>query len=79
MQSRAAEIPAQQCECIMTALFSDLSLGDLNWLLFIVLLSLIPLLIWLMWDLEQRRDGWLSRWEAAHALLSSASVEEIRR
>jgi hypothetical protein len=45
----------------MAKLFSDLSLSALNQLLFIVILNLIPLLIWLAWDLDQRRRNWLSR------------------
>lgn len=45
----------------MNALFSDGSISVANQFLFIIILNLIPLLIWFVWDLEQRRRGWLSR------------------
>jgi hypothetical protein len=51
----------------MTKLLSDLSLSALNQLLFIVILNLIPLLIWLAWDLDQRRRNWLSRRQSRDA------------
>jgi len=51
----------------MTTLFSDVSLSVLNQLFFIVILNLIPLLIWAVWDLEQRRRNWLSRRQSRNA------------
>jgi hypothetical protein len=45
----------------MTTLFPDRSLSDLNQLFLIIVLILIPLLTWAVWDLEQRRNNWLSR------------------
>lgn len=51
----------------MTTLFSDVSLGVLSQLLFIVILNLIPLLVWAAWDLEQRRRSWLSRRQSRNA------------
>ena len=51
----------------MTTLFPYVSLSALNQLFFIVLLNLIPLLIWAVWDLEQRRRNWLSRRQSRDA------------
>lgn len=44
----------------MAKLFSDLPLSALSQLLLFVILNLVPLLIWLAWDLDQRRRNWLS-------------------
>jgi hypothetical protein len=52
----------------MPTFLSSLSVDDLTTLLFAIVLLLIPLMIWLFWDLEQRRqDGWRRR-VAARAL-----------
>jgi hypothetical protein len=51
----------------MTKLFPAVSLTVLNQLLFIVIFNLIPLLIWVVWDLDQRRRSWLSRRQARNS------------
>jgi hypothetical protein len=52
----------------MTILFPAVSLTALNQLLFIVIFNLIPLLIWVVWHLDQRRRGWLSRRRASNSV-----------
>jgi hypothetical protein len=44
----------------MTGLFPDVQLGVLNLVFLLIILSLILLLIWAAWDLEQRRQRWSS-------------------
>ncbi len=48
-------------------LIPSLSLSEMNALLFIILLNLIPLSIWAVWELERRCRNWLSRRQAGHA------------
>jgi len=44
----------------MTTLFPDVSLTVLNELFLLILLNLVPLLIWAVWQLDQQRRAWLS-------------------
>ena len=50
----------------VTTLFPSLSLSVTNHLLFIVILSLVPMSIWAVWDLEHRWHSWLMRRQASH-------------
>ena len=43
----------------MPTFLSSLSVDDLTMLLFAIIMFLIPLMIWLFWDLERR---WQHRW-----------------
>lgn len=45
----------------MTSFFSDVPLSVLNQFLLIIVLNLIPLMIWAVWDLDQRWRNWSSR------------------
>jgi hypothetical protein len=46
----------------MPAFLSSLSVDDLTIVLVAIILLLIPLMIWLFWDLEPRRQhGWRRR------------------
>jgi hypothetical protein len=53
----------------MDPLSGELSIAELAALLFIISLTLIPLTIWGVWYLEQRRlSGWFKREKAAFSL-----------
>lgn len=45
----------------MDVWFEGLSLKVLDQLFFVVISALIPLVLWVMWDLEQRRCRWSFR------------------
>ena len=57
----------------MTTLLSSFSQIAANQLFLLIILNLIPLSVWTVWDLDQRWRSWQSRRQARHTNQRRAS------